>query len=453
MTHANDPVTEHHHKQLLKHNPEFHVVRLTPASHPDLPFWDYDNMWMYNDTMIYKWLLSPDYIKAERYCWFDWDTLCEENVKSFYGDAWDAELAATNVSTITNNKQWQWFDHARKNNELRGCESRFKGITPFCGAIIKHDLLQACVMRMMREQRLWRAQNNEMRLATCAELEGAKLTELPKKSIQFKAHMTRPGGITHPVKQLVKTSADIQLTERRKVLMLSAAYSLGSEMTRDIEASMEVFKGWDVGFYGQGQPFESYVKAKMIDLRGIVERNVELCDYILYVDSNDSLMARDFDQGLIDKFESFGADVVFCGEANCYPMPEFAGLYKSAARLRYLNSGCYMCRARAMMPLLNEALAIYDKFPVYKKIGYQPPGDQTYYQVCLFRQDSGLNIKVDERGDLFVSTAGVPDAAFRMEDRRLLYVGASPYILHCQGNDKHDRKREFMRKLNIPVRG
>jgi hypothetical protein len=89
----------------------------------------------------------------------------------------------------------------------------------------------------------------------------------------------------------------------------------------------------------------------------------------------------------------------------------------------------------------------------FTSAGWNPPGDQTYYQLCMFSKSIGLRVVVDERASLFAATHGVSDECFTVADGALLCDGARPHVLHCNSNDKHDRKRAFMRKLNIPVRG
>jgi hypothetical protein len=102
--------------------------------------------------------------------------------------------------------------------------------------------------------------------------------------------------------------------------------------------------------------------------------------------------------------------------------------------------------------MIEHFLKLFERFSYYSNVGFNPPGDQTYYQLCLFSKELGDHIMVDEQGLLSVSTALLPDSCFSTSDG-LVFEGSRPYILHCQGNDKHGRKRDFMNKLGIPIRG
>ncbi len=455
LHHAEDALTKKHLELFRRHNPSTPVVALTPNSHAKLPWWDYDNMWMYNDTMVYRWFLSPDKIKAKRYCMFDWDTRCDGPVRDYYGDSWNHPAVATTVHDPRSNPGWAWFNHARKNKKLLSMESDFRGLSPMCGTLLSEEALELVVSEQRRRPELWREQNNEFRVATCAHLAGVPLRECGRKTIQpFAGSVTGEGGIVHPVKKDF-SSTETAETSFGRVRVVSAAFSVSDEIVRDINASRETYKGWRVTFLGRGVPMKSYVDSKIYALRDHLLKNRAFCEYVLHVDSNDALFVRDYDESaLLDAFLRIGADVVFGGEPNCYPMTDMEGLDNSAGGLlRYLNSGFFMGRVENVLLLLEHVIALFETYPNYKKIGFNPPHDQTYFQLGYFSKSSPVCQRIDEFGELVVSTNAVPDRHFSYQDGALSFNGARPFILHCQGNDKHARKRDFMRKLKIPVRG
>lgn len=455
LHHNDDAITRRHLELFRERNSSFKVVPLTPSSHPQLPFWDYDSMWMYNDTMVYRWMLSSDYVKARRYCLFDWDTRCDGTVDEYYKDVWDAPAAATSIHTVAEQRDWAWFERARANAGLAAMEDKFRGMVPMCGSLFAHDVLFDIINEQMKHPELWRAQNNEFRAATCAKVVGVEPVVVGRNTIQpFASGVRGEGLIVHPVKTLDDDGMR-PLESRRRLLVVSVACSLSTELHRDLDASREAFPGWNVHYIGKGRVMTSYIDAKLYMLRDFLILNRDMFDYVLYIDSNDVLFTRPFDEeALLSAFAALQSDVVFCGEAQCYPMPQLEALYHpSDARLRYLNSGCFMSTAAAALPLLNHAIELYERYPQYKTLGWNPPGDQTYLQLCLFSKSLGLKLRVDEGGSMFAATYSVPDDAFTFDGGELRCDGARPFMLHCQSDDKHARKREFMRKLNIPVRG
>ena len=201
LHHKNDLITKQHLSLLEFYNPYFKVVPLTPDSHPRSNLWSYGNMWMHNDTMIYNWIDSSDFIKAKRYCWFDWDTLCQQPVDEYYGASWNADMAGTNLFDKLNNPSWWWFEHAKKHKTLSQYFDIMKGLVPFCGIIASNDALEHSIKHMKKEFILWREQMNELRLPTCAHLCGIKVSQIDRNSIQpFKTNIGNNGKIIHPIK-------------------------------------------------------------------------------------------------------------------------------------------------------------------------------------------------------------------------------------------------------------
>lgn len=452
LHHKKDEVTNNHLSLMIQNNPKFKVVPLTPSSSHRSPLWSYENMWMHNDTMIYDWMDSPEFIKSKRYCWFDWDTRCEQPVDEYFGDYWDAGMAGTNLHATSLNANWQWFNHAKQKNELLRIWGDLRGISPFCGMIASMEALSVSVDRLKKDSELWVHQMNELRLATCAHLSGVGLSTVGRNSIQaFGGGGVVNGGIRHPVK-MIGDDGMKKIEEFRDVLVVSPAFSTTDELTRDLNASREIYAGWDIHFIGRGMSMKSYIQSKVISLLNFVKLNHDMFDWLIVMDSNDTLVIRPFGQEIKSILDSFGKPIIFSGEVNCYPLKELNGLYTSKSKIRYLNSGFMAVRKDFVVPILEHVLYLYNNYPEYSRVGYNPPGDQTYYQLCLFSKEFGNHIVVDEKGLLVVSTFLLPDSHFKFENG-LIFENSRPYVLHCQSDDKHERKRDFMRKLGIPVRG
>lgn len=455
LHHNKDDVTNFHLNQFKIHNPYFKVIPINPSSYPRSSLWSYNNMWMHNDTMIYDWMDSEDFVLAKRYCWFDWDTLCEQPVDEYYGDNWDSDFAGTHVYNIQNHSWWQWFQHAKKYENLSKYHNELRGIAPFCGTIVSKDALQISVERLKKENFEWVDQMNELRLATCANLEGVALSAIKRNSIQpFISNIGSNGKILHPVKIKKNDMINKKLDRFQDVVIVSPAFSTTEEIVRDLNASREIFKGWDVNFIGLGNPMKSYIDAKVLAVKTFAETNNNMFEWLIVMDSNDTLVIRDFDTNVKNVLDSFNKPIIFSGESRCYPLKELEVLYASKSKIKYLNSGILAIRKDFVQLLLDHVIYLYENRPEYKTVGYNPPGDQTYYSLCLFSKELGEYIAVDEQGLLSVSVDLIPDSLFKIDNMELTFDNNSkPYILHFQGNSKHERKRDFMRKMGIPVRG
>jgi hypothetical protein len=451
LHHRNDEITNFHLDQFKIHNRHFKIVTINPSSYPKSPLWSYKNMWKYNDIMIYDWIDSEDFIKAKRYCWFDWDTLCEQSVDEYYGDQWDSDMAGTNIKTIKTDLNWQWFRHAYKNKNLIKYYRYFIGVTPFCGTIINGEILMESINLMKKENELWKEQNNELRLSTCAKICGANINKINRNTVQpFGSQIGINGKIFHPVK-IKNNDIETKLEKFQDILIVSPAFSTTTEMVRDLNSSQETYKGWNINFIGRGSPMRSYIDAKILSVQKFVEINKDMFEWLVIMDSNDTLVIRDFDENFKNTLESFNKPIIFSGEANCYPLKELKHLYVSNSKIKYLNAGVIAIKKDFIKPLFDHVLYLYENYPAYRKRGYNPPGDQTYFTACLFSKKMGNFMTVDEKGLLSVSTALVPDSYFKI-DNGLVFENSRPYILHCQGNDKHGRKRDFMRKLGIAIK-
>jgi hypothetical protein len=453
LYHRRDEITTFHLSELRKYNPHFKIVPLSPSSHTQSTLWSYNNMWMHNDTMIYDWMDSKDFIRAKRYCWFDWDTLSEQSVDEYYGDYWDSDMAGTNIKSINHEPNWQWFRHAYKNKNLNKYHNYFTGITPFCGIIINGNLLIESVNQMKKENDLWIEQMNELRLPTCVKICGGSVTQLKKNSIQpFPSNIGNKGKIFHPVKTKKKKIMNNKLKKFEDILIVSPAFSVTEGIVRDLNASREIYKGWDINFIGRGEFMKSHIDAKIVRTQQLAALNKNMFEWLLVLDSNDTLIIRDFDTNLKNVLNSFQKPIIFSGETNCYPLKELRGLYTSDSVTKYLNAGVIAIRKDFVDKLFNHILFLYENFKEYSTVGYNPPNDQTYYSLTLFSKELRDFIAIDEQGLVSVSTLGIPDNNFKFNSG-LMYNNNRPYILHCQGNDKHNRKRDFMRKLGISVRG
>jgi hypothetical protein len=240
-----------------------------------------------------------------------------------------------------------------------------------------------------------------------------------------------------------------KLEQSRKILVIAPTFG-GRAMREDLDASKKVYKGWNVVHLGEGQFFKSIIDAKIIAVRDFLTLNLGMYDWVIVMDSADCLFVRDYnEEEILEVLHSFDKGAVFAGENTLFPLKELDGLYVSSSSIKYLNPGVVAMRHDFALELLDYALSLYGKFPYYANIGPNPPSDHPYYHLAYFSKEIGNHIAIDEHGVFAVSTKDVPNRKFKISNNRLFFENSSPFILHCQGNDKFDRKKDFMYKLQL----
>jgi len=240
-----------------------------------------------------------------------------------------------------------------------------------------------------------------------------------------------------------------KLEQHRKILIIAPTFG-GKTLREDLDASKKAYKGWNVLHLGEGQFFKSMIDAKVIAVRDFLKVNQGMYEWVIVMDSVDCLFVRNCnDRELEETLHSFDKGAVFAGENTLFPLKELEGLYVSSSPNRYLNSGVIAMRHDFALDLLDYVLKLYGQFPYYANIGPNAPSDQPYYHLAYFSKEIGDNIAIDEHGIFTVCTKDVPNRKFKIHNNRLYFENASPFILHCQGNDKFDRKKDFMSKLQL----
>ena len=151
--HNNDDTTRHHLQLLRERNPypviaicnnaEQHTERALDVS-PLSKEGPQESGWHGHDTMLYQWFLHGG-VRAQRYIYFEWDTLATMPVREFYDEVWDQDAAASTVKHIENDPNWYWFwQRDRLPEDLR---VKAGGIVPFNGIILSHRALAAITTR------------------------------------------------------------------------------------------------------------------------------------------------------------------------------------------------------------------------------------------------------------------------------------------------------------------
>lgn len=240
-----------------------------------------------------------------------------------------------------------------------------------------------------------------------------------------------------------------KLEQPRKVLIIAPTFG-GRELREDIDKSKRVYRGWNVIHLGEGQAFKSIIDAKIIAVKDFLTINQGMYEWAVVIDSTDCLFVRDYnEEEFLSALHSFDKAAVFAGENTIFPLKELEGLYVSSASLKYLNSGVVAMRHDFALDLLDYVSKLYARFPYYANIGPNAPSDQPYYHLAYFSKEIGDHLAIDEYGIFAVCTKDVPNGRFRIHNNRLQFENCFPFILHCQGSDKFDRKKDFMRKLQL----
>ncbi len=147
-------------------------------------------------------------------------------------------------------------------------------------------------------------------------------------------------------------------------------------------------------------------------------------DIVCFVDAYDVVLVR---EDILDRLAAFCQSldpntVVVSAETNCFPWAHVRDLYPFAkSPYRFLNSGGYVGRAKAVAQVLNDpAIA-------------EAPCDQGFLTYLYLRGDSGL--RLDMTCDVFQSMYGVPWSHIEIHNGRAvnIYTNTEPVMLHFNG--------------------
>lgn len=206
--HNNDQLTQSHYDRFKYFNPEYPIVMIKHEDFQQLPYWDYDWMWGYNDNIWYRWFLSNEKILADRYFIFDYDTYCNDSIKNYYGGVWEEQCACSDHWSIQKYSNWSWFEKYAEH--LKIYKDKLYGVSPPSSLMIRHNDM-AQLIQEQQNNSIWRKVFLELRIGTILNINNVKISFIDE---QKKHHSTafpwcvpvnynNTPGIYHPVKKLL----------------------------------------------------------------------------------------------------------------------------------------------------------------------------------------------------------------------------------------------------------
>jgi hypothetical protein len=178
-----DRVTRKHHALLRDLNPGCEVIPLSFDTHsPDTYQWQREN----HDVLMYEWF-AKEKKQYDHYWMVEWDTLCTQSLRHFFGDSYHKKAVASMVVRPWSNdilptdipgyaqrqRDWYWFE---------GCQSPelhpfLRGMVPASCVMFSHE----CLFNMVE---LWKTVpafkhlQGECRLGTLAAMAGFEPQEI-----------------------------------------------------------------------------------------------------------------------------------------------------------------------------------------------------------------------------------------------------------------------------------
>lgn len=143
--------------------------------------------------------------------------------------------------------------------------------------------------------------------------------------------------------------------------------------------------------------------------------------YIIFADAKDTNFYKS-PVDIIETFESFKCNIVFCGERGFWPPINEKYLYDSKEKKTesfYLNSGLYIGYTDKIIEhmdvIIQQNRTVYD--------------DQGHWTLEYLLTD---DIKVDQESKLFFSTFETKDL-ITIDDNNAFVISSAPYMVHDNG--------------------
>ena len=207
--HANDPLTQFHYQRFVRFHPNVPVVMIKSENFDQPDCWKYDWMWAYCDNIFYRWFLSDQKILANKYCIFDYDTLCNQPVTDFYSDVWNDRFVCSAHFSYEQNPGWHWFKFYDSKFHNPHYRQHRHGALPFSGMIIQHDDANLLIQTQINDI-FWKDCISELRIGTILRMNSIPMSSLPKPKDRYISPFTNYlpenfgnlPGIFHPVKTI-----------------------------------------------------------------------------------------------------------------------------------------------------------------------------------------------------------------------------------------------------------
>ena len=154
------------------------------------------------DKLFMRWFLGSKRLQARRYVICEYDLFVNAAAETFYGSAWQADVAAARVVVPQDAPQWPWWKQAPWLDEAYPLRV---GLSPLAASLWSHEALT----RMARQPRFLRC-HGELRMGTLARLVGLEPKEISgaKVTIGWRPEQNPSEGAAatwfHPVKHLAE---------------------------------------------------------------------------------------------------------------------------------------------------------------------------------------------------------------------------------------------------------
>lgn len=116
----------------------------------------------------------------------------------------------------------------------------------------------------------------------------------------------------------------------------------------------------DIQIIGKGVKWNGFITKFQIIIDYLSQISEEL---VCLTDSRDVLYMNNADTIYNTFIENFDKDsIVFNGETNCFPKPEFAELHPNQhKKYKYLNSGCVIGSKETLLEVCKKAIKLYNE--------------------------------------------------------------------------------------------
>ena len=467
LYHKNDDVTRANYEQLALIEGDENVQPISDSQsylpntfRADLqkwPFPHWDSYWMC-DGLIYKYLLynkervlSSSYVSIIEY-----DTWWQYSSKEWMQKAMkDHDIIGSNFLSFGKN-QWEFFEkhkHLHFANQLRG-------LVPFSAICIKPETSIAIAERVQADPDFHSLYNNEMRIATAANIIKSKIGLLPlniSKNVQWHGCLfTDEKSIYHPVKTVIRKPT--LFTKRKKSSISNKEFGIITCAFYDNEeyakSSVERLKNSVNGFgyeliVATGKSCKSLQDIKVKKLRPTLEDMDQ--EWIMWVDATDTYCVKDPIES-IDLVKKCGKEILISAERNCWPENNLAHNFSPSPYendefpyYRFLNSGVFVGLRKNVIKHLKILESMMEKDNSLEEPWMT---DQALWTRMFIQQkELGASIKLDLECNLSISTIDVDEKLFtKYKNQEIDCVQISPtkgcpIILHFNGNDKHNTKK------------
>jgi hypothetical protein len=160
-----------------------------------------EKKWRNIDTTIYRWFANRA-INAEKYLIIEYDCLCKVDLRDYYFDVWDADVAGIDLFTKRENPRWRWFAESELAYLPPADHKHAAGIVPLTCTMFSHAALEQIVATTYRNDVFC-----ELRLGTTIKKLGLRFSRLPllkRSTICYHGYswQTNRPGLFHSVKSL-----------------------------------------------------------------------------------------------------------------------------------------------------------------------------------------------------------------------------------------------------------